>query len=259
MQTPPISSATLPQWDKGSPTPRRSEPLPAPAPHLSVPLHLPQEGFLVEEPLQPLLDVVVAQLLEGGRSLSLLLPRALEARGVHNSNGGHGEVLGGEGPGKNSPQHQDSPTRSKVVPAGHSWCLCHRRAGHGSPKCQRCSRTKIFTQVPVFPAGISSTALEKGLPPPPTVPSSSLVPVDERHHGSKELLVEPRGHALHTLHSRHLRPWHGGGKSRNSHRHLFPGSACSELRWDLEFPGFLCGRTHRISPAHPLACLQLLS
>lgn len=127
---------------------------PAPTPHLLVPLHLPQEGFLVEEPLQPLLDVVVAQLLEGGRSLAALLPRALEARGVHHGDGGHGQVLGGEGPGKRHPQHQDLPTgRSRAVPARPLPCLCHRSAGHWSPKCHHYSHIKIFTQLPVFPAG----------------------------------------------------------------------------------------------------------
>lgn len=35
------------------------------------------------------------------------------------------------------------------------------------------------------------------------------LPVDERDHGGKDLLVQARGHALHTLHSCHLEPYSG--------------------------------------------------
>lgn len=62
--------------------------------HLFVPLHLRDKGSLVEEPLQPLMHVVVAQLLKRGCPLPTLVPRVVEARGVHHRNGGDGEVLG---------------------------------------------------------------------------------------------------------------------------------------------------------------------
>ena len=35
------------------------------------------------------------------------------------------------------------------------------------------------------------------------------LPVDERDHGGKDLLVQAGGHALHTLHARHLEPCSG--------------------------------------------------
>lgn len=77
---------------------RVREAAPGPAPHLSVPLHLQNEGFLIEERLQPLVHVVVAELLKGRRALAVLMPRVVEAGGVHHGDGGHGEVWGGERP-----------------------------------------------------------------------------------------------------------------------------------------------------------------
>lgn len=52
----------------------------------------------MEEALQALLGVVVAQLLEGGRPLLPLVSGVEEAGGVHHRDGGHGEEAGGEGP-----------------------------------------------------------------------------------------------------------------------------------------------------------------
>ena len=45
------------------------------------------------------MTVIVAQLLEGGGPVSALVPRVLKARRVHHHDGGHGEVVGGEGSG----------------------------------------------------------------------------------------------------------------------------------------------------------------
>ena len=43
-----------------------------------------------------------------------------------------------------------------------------------------------------------------------SIPEGRLpLPVDERDHGGKDLLVQAGGHALHTLHARHLEPCSG--------------------------------------------------
>lgn len=74
--------------------------LPALAPHLSVPLHFHNKGFLIEESLQPLVHIVVVELFKSRRSLASMVPWVVKARSVHHRNGGHGEVLGGERPGE---------------------------------------------------------------------------------------------------------------------------------------------------------------
>lgn len=78
--------------------PRSSGEGPAPAQaYLSVSLQRGDKGSLVEQQLQALMGVVVAQLLEGGRPVLALVPGVLEAWRVHHHDGGHGEMVGGEG------------------------------------------------------------------------------------------------------------------------------------------------------------------
>lgn len=79
------------------------------APHLLVPAHFGLQGGRVEEPLQPLLPIVVAELLKGGRPLSLLVPGAEEAGGIHHHQGGCGEVAGGEGPAREEDRFPSHP------------------------------------------------------------------------------------------------------------------------------------------------------
>ena len=55
------------------------------------------------------MDVIVAQLLEGGSPVSALVAGVLKARRVHHHDGGHGEVVGGEG----------SVGERKGAPRGH--------------------------------------------------------------------------------------------------------------------------------------------
>lgn len=71
--------------------------------HLLVSLHLPDEGALVEERLQPLLGVVVAELLEGGAPLLLGQPGVLETRSVHDQQGAERMLTGLQGSG----EHKD--------------------------------------------------------------------------------------------------------------------------------------------------------
>lgn len=73
----------------------------APAkPYLAVSLQSGDKGPLVEKQLQTLVSIIVAQLLEGGGPLFALVPGVLKAWRVHHHDGGHGEVMGGEGSGK---------------------------------------------------------------------------------------------------------------------------------------------------------------
>lgn len=52
--------------------------------HLLVSVQLLDEGAFMEQGLQPLLGIVVAELLERGSPLLLGQPRVLETRRVHN-------------------------------------------------------------------------------------------------------------------------------------------------------------------------------
>lgn len=58
--------------------------------HLLVSLQLLDEGAFVEQRLQPLLGVVVAEFLERGSPLLLSRARVLETRCVHNQQGAQG-------------------------------------------------------------------------------------------------------------------------------------------------------------------------
>lgn len=62
------------------------------------------------------MSVIVAQLLEGGSPVFALVPGILEAWGIHHHDGGHGEVVGGEGSGGKGegPQEDMQP----LSPAG---------------------------------------------------------------------------------------------------------------------------------------------
>lgn len=71
--------------------------------HLFVSLHLLDEGALLEERLQPLLGVVVAELLEGGTPLLLGQPWVLETRRVHDQQGAERVLTGLQG----SEEHKD--------------------------------------------------------------------------------------------------------------------------------------------------------
>lgn len=75
--------------------------------YLPVALQRGHEGPLVEEQLQALVSVIAAKLLEGGRPVLALVPWVLEARRVHHHDGGHGEVVGREGPGEREARPQD--------------------------------------------------------------------------------------------------------------------------------------------------------
>jgi hypothetical protein len=55
--------------------------------YLLVSLQLLEEGALVEQPLQPVLGIVVAQLLEGGSTGRAAPFRVLEAWCVHDHHG----------------------------------------------------------------------------------------------------------------------------------------------------------------------------
>lgn len=75
--------------------------------YLLVSLQRGDEGPLVAKQLQALMSVIVAQLLEGGSPVLALVPRVLKARRVHHHDGGHGEVVGREGPGGKGERPQD--------------------------------------------------------------------------------------------------------------------------------------------------------
>lgn len=60
---------------------------PAAATDLLVSLQLLEEGALVEQPLQPVLGIVVAQLLEGGSPGRAAPLRVLEAWRIHDHHG----------------------------------------------------------------------------------------------------------------------------------------------------------------------------
>lgn len=66
--------------------------------HLLVSLQLLDEGALMEQGLQPLLGVVVAELLKGGAALLLGQSRVLEARGVHDEQGAQRVLAGLQSP-----------------------------------------------------------------------------------------------------------------------------------------------------------------
>ena len=68
--------------------------------HLLVPLQLLDKRALVEERLQPLLGVVVAELLEGGSPLALSHAWVLEARRVHDEEGAQRVLAGFQRPGE---------------------------------------------------------------------------------------------------------------------------------------------------------------
>lgn len=84
--------------------------------HLLVSLHLPDEGALVEERLQPLLGVVVAELLEGGAPLLLGQPGVLEARRVHDEQRAERVLAGLQG----SAGHRDASGRRLNKPPSFS-------------------------------------------------------------------------------------------------------------------------------------------
>lgn len=68
--------------------------------HLLVSLQLLDEGAFVEQRLQPLLGVVVAELLKRGAPLLLSQPRVLETRSVHDQQGAQGVLAGLQSPEK---------------------------------------------------------------------------------------------------------------------------------------------------------------
>lgn len=142
------------------------EAAPRGAPHLSVPLHFRNEGFLVEKGLQPLVHVVVAELFKSCRPLAPPVPGVVEARSVHHGDGGHGEVLGGERPGERATHtagfypdvSQLCPQRRpcRLPPEAHSpgWAPSHAAGAS-----------------PTLPASPSPSISSQGEPPPPgTVP-----------------------------------------------------------------------------------------
>lgn len=102
-------------------------PVKAPAawPYLAVALQRGGEGPLVEQQLQALLGVVVAQLLEGGGPVLALMPGVLKARRVHHHYGGHREVMGRERPGKRRERCQDDVASESPGDPIHQ-CPCHR-------------------------------------------------------------------------------------------------------------------------------------
>lgn len=71
--------------------------------YLLVSFQLLNEGPLMEEPLQPVLGVVVAQLLKGGPAGRPTLLRVLEAWGVHNHHRAEGVLAGFESPARGEP------------------------------------------------------------------------------------------------------------------------------------------------------------
>lgn len=72
---------------------------PRPQSYLLVSFQLLHEGALVEESLQPVLGVVVAQLFKGGSAGRPTLLRVLETRGVDNHHGAERVLAGLESPG----------------------------------------------------------------------------------------------------------------------------------------------------------------
>lgn len=68
--------------------------------HLLVSLQLLDEGAFMEQRLQPLLGVVVAELFKRGPPLLLGQPGVLETRGVHDQQGAQGVLTGLQSPGK---------------------------------------------------------------------------------------------------------------------------------------------------------------
>lgn len=66
--------------------------------HLLVSLQLLDEGAFMEQGLQPLLGVVVAELLKRGAPLLLSQPRVLEARSVHDQQGAQRVLTGLQSP-----------------------------------------------------------------------------------------------------------------------------------------------------------------
>lgn len=68
--------------------------------HLLVSLQLLDEGAFVEQRLQPLLGVVVAELFKRGPPLLLSQPRVLETRSVHDQQGAQGVLTGLQSPEK---------------------------------------------------------------------------------------------------------------------------------------------------------------
>lgn len=68
--------------------------------HLLVSLELLDEGAFMEQRLQPLLRVVVAELFKRGPPLLLSQPRVLEARSVHDQQGAQGVLTGLQSPEK---------------------------------------------------------------------------------------------------------------------------------------------------------------
>lgn len=67
-------------------------------PHLFVSLQLLNEGALIEEGVQTLLSVVVAQVLKGCAALALSQPGVLKAWCVHNEQRAQGVLAGFQGP-----------------------------------------------------------------------------------------------------------------------------------------------------------------
>jgi len=66
--------------------------------HLLVSFQLLDEGTFMEQGLQPLLGVVVAELLKRGSSLLLSQPRVLETRRVHDQQGAQRVLTGLQSP-----------------------------------------------------------------------------------------------------------------------------------------------------------------
>lgn len=86
--------------------------------YLLVSFQLLNEGPLMEEPLQPVLGVVVAQLLKGGPAGRPTLLRVLEAWGVHNHHRAEGVLAGLESPAQGEPG-QSLPARRPGGQAAH--------------------------------------------------------------------------------------------------------------------------------------------
>ena len=86
-----------------------------PEDHLLVSLQLLNKGALMEESLQPLLGIIVAELLEGGSPLALSHAWVLEAWRIHNQEGAQRVVTGFQRPGEYNTTHSTSVTSCKKI------------------------------------------------------------------------------------------------------------------------------------------------
>lgn len=185
--------------------------------YLLVSFQLLHEGTLVEEPLQPVLGVVVAQLLKGGPTGRPTLLGVLEARSVHNHHRAERVLAGLESP---SQREAGSELARAIPPNRPHWSAPRVQAAPSCPSQAstpvREPRTLVGRRCLSWPKGqralwwwrmalLQQSHKHKGIINSTSVkaetreflgPLARHSPIHQRDEKGEQLAVEARCHAL---------------------------------------------------------------